>query len=553
VKDAEVASVAECFHRKATTRSVNKTFRQNVQHASLESAIGIDLVIDDIDIQNVNALTNCVKQLVPIRTENRRFNSDQGFDSGGNNVTHISSFVQKIIPEFFEHVLDAASFAIESAGWYPHPKHLGVRCIEMLEYVTGGELKYHTDTDSVYTMIMMISDSSEYTGGNILMERTTTAKQVGGKNVPGRKAVTTTKLTKGGALLLDSESNHAVDRISSGTRRVVVFEFWPYQNAAHNHMRPSPRDGKNYYKQLQPILYRGAAAKDTSRKASREAKIIAAPLGSENIIGERSSIDSIQTLSERISGNLNKSKVDHTSKGGWQKGAKGAAGEREGWWARRKRKEAEAKAAYSDELRRLLDSSDSYLDNFTYLRSLIVPKMRSVFGFLGVSLRPDDPNAAARRRLRQNAGAVVPDDDEIAPEGGIDTKGFVLSESMAAGIFVGVISSLLCFVTMNVALYCFGFTCRLQRARAMKRNGRMQDHNRRDEPSEAHRVIRDGTSESSEYDHTRRDSTESVEYEADSRMQSRRGSGGRFVLNVASDSDEDDGFEASLYRHMKSK
>lgn len=455
IKDAQVEAIAECFHSSAMVRTTTKKFQQVVHHAALDPAVNIDPVIDDLDIQNVNVMTQCVKKLLPERVENHRFKSEAGLNYVVNNVTHIASFVQKIMPDFYEHVLDAAGFAVETAGWYPHPRHLGVRSIEMLEYGADGQVKYHRDTDSIYTMILMVSDSAEYTGGNLLIEHMPTTDAHAKAPVFGRTEVNLGRnftviekqMNKGGALLVNSERSHAVEKIDKGTRRVVVVEFWPYQNAAYNHLRPSPQDGKTYYKLMHPLLYQGMPGSEKSRHSQRMAKIEAEIIGNTDIIGESFNAESITTLSERLADGLERARNHRGS----QSHTEGV--DRDGWVKQRNRKQKDDDEVFELELRRLMDSADVSLDYLGIAKYLTGPTACKLFGLFGIEIEADDPYAAVRRRLRQVPD--IADDDEIAPEEGIRKGRFVISESMAAGMLLGMLASIPFSAIAVLALYFY--------------------------------------------------------------------------------------------------
>jgi hypothetical protein len=45
-----------------------------------------------------------------------------------------------------------------------------IRCVEKLVYQSGGELLFHTDTDSVYTFTLMLSRPDQFTGGRFYIK-----------------------------------------------------------------------------------------------------------------------------------------------------------------------------------------------------------------------------------------------------------------------------------------------------------------------------------------------------------------------------------------------
>jgi hypothetical protein len=185
--------------------------------------------IDDRDVRNLLRLTACVEKFIPDSIENRYFGDDN--DGGGNNVTYIGWYLRKVLPELYTRLIDAAGHAAEHASWYPHPKHLGMRCGELLQYHDQGELRYHTDNGSIYTLMVMISDIKEYTGGEFrIKERSTLGREH------------RVRVNKYDGLIFDSNADHAVDRLGAGSRSVLVVELWPFWDAAEDHLRPDEKD-----------------------------------------------------------------------------------------------------------------------------------------------------------------------------------------------------------------------------------------------------------------------------------------------------------------------
>ena len=62
-----------------------------------------------------------------------------------------------------------------TARWFPHPRQLGIRCVESLLYHAGGKLKLHTDSESIYTIVVMLSEpcAGAFTGGDFVIREST--------------------------------------------------------------------------------------------------------------------------------------------------------------------------------------------------------------------------------------------------------------------------------------------------------------------------------------------------------------------------------------------
>ena len=133
-----------------------------------------------------------------------------------------------------ERIITLAGKAADIAEWSPHPRYLGFRCIEVLEYFTGSELTLHIDADSVYTMVLMLSSPDTFDGGHLVFSSP--------NNQTGAEELTVASMNKLGGVFFDSNVAHGVTQVTSGTRTVVAIEFWPYEDNRPLDRRP-PADG----------------------------------------------------------------------------------------------------------------------------------------------------------------------------------------------------------------------------------------------------------------------------------------------------------------------
>ena len=157
----------------------------------------------------------------------RLFDSGKTAYGGGNNVTFFSGIIQEIMPDFVTYIKELVIAGTEYAGWRPHPSHLGIRCVEKLVYQEGGELLYHTDTDSIYTLTLMLSRPDQYTGGRFYIKADANSDDF-----------LSATSSYGGGILFNSMMNHGVEPIYSGFRAVMAIEFWPYDDSTIDDMRP---------------------------------------------------------------------------------------------------------------------------------------------------------------------------------------------------------------------------------------------------------------------------------------------------------------------------
>jgi hypothetical protein len=238
-----VANLKAELHRGANTRQCLPTFHSKHN----EPVLVIKSFIDKTDIENIQVLSDFVKLNYPSQCVDREFqkvvvdyigdemviNENDGIIDnpavygGGNDVIFIEGHMQEILPLLLEHIRMTTSQAALNAKWYPHCKQLGIRCIESLLYTSGGSLYMHTDSESIFTIVIMLSDpcSSDFTGGDFLIRHGESSIRIA--------------LKQGEAIMFDSCSLHGVDSIITGERNVLVLELWPYEDAVKGDHRPS--------------------------------------------------------------------------------------------------------------------------------------------------------------------------------------------------------------------------------------------------------------------------------------------------------------------------
>lgn len=127
---------------------------------------------------------------------------------------------------------------------------VNARCVEFHEYSERGRRTcgHHYDSGSVFTADIMLSDSSSFEGGrmctSVIRAKPTTATRpaaIGSHRTDkpsGRDLNVTTYLhefEKGDLLVFLSHKGHSVNRVTSGTRLVLVIEFWEGPTCVGNH------------------------------------------------------------------------------------------------------------------------------------------------------------------------------------------------------------------------------------------------------------------------------------------------------------------------------
>ncbi len=223
-----INEVSKCYQSNVLkfTRDKRKNIGKFVHNVN-EPVLLLQDVIDSTDIGNIKILSDCVRKISPEHFEDRAFDSN-GY-GGGNNVTFLHGYFQHILPELFSHIINNIVIsAAETAGWRPYPGHLGIRCIEKLDYYTGGELLLHTDNESVFTLVLLLVDHNDFTGGSFYINN----KNDNDKTLKFNPEY-------GGGIMFDSLSDHGVDRIITGERTVLAIEFWPWLDSSIYDFRPS--------------------------------------------------------------------------------------------------------------------------------------------------------------------------------------------------------------------------------------------------------------------------------------------------------------------------
>jgi len=137
--------------------------------------------------------------------------------------------------------MSAVSEAVVKAKWFPHPRQLGIRCVETLQYHVGGELKLHFDSESIYTVVVMLSDpcSGAFTGGDFVIRE---------NGDPACTELLHVAPKMGDAIIFDSNALHGVDTIFEGQRRVLVLELWAYDDVGEGELRPGASSYKHRIK-----------------------------------------------------------------------------------------------------------------------------------------------------------------------------------------------------------------------------------------------------------------------------------------------------------------
>jgi 2OG-Fe(II) oxygenase superfamily len=156
----------------------------------------------------------------------------------------MAGYLQMLAPGISAHVVNLVRMARVAAKWdqapmlqFPDPGELGVRTNEHLQYTAGGFVGLHTDDESVYTIVVALSEPDAYEGGEyVLYDADDPTKE------------TLVKLPRLSALVfLSSLTSHGVAPVTSGLREMFAAEFWEEDDVPHTALRPNIQE---YHEQV---------------------------------------------------------------------------------------------------------------------------------------------------------------------------------------------------------------------------------------------------------------------------------------------------------------
>ena len=144
------------------------------------------------DVQHIIFLSQCIQHIAPHYHQNRKFGSSDNYN-GGNSCVFLGGFMHDILPYLVDKIRAIATHALfhrydndkvdDDDNDDDHDAHynidnsfiipistLGIRGIEYLQYTEGMALNWHKDHDSIYTMVIMLSSSTAYSGGDFMIK-----------------------------------------------------------------------------------------------------------------------------------------------------------------------------------------------------------------------------------------------------------------------------------------------------------------------------------------------------------------------------------------------
>jgi len=197
----------------------------------LGNVVSFDAVLSEAERDMILGLEECVRG-TGNHIQDREFEDTDG----GNNVTYLNQFMQDWLPALTVRIRDIAQGAVNAADFQVAISQLGIRCVELLRYVSAdgwSDVGFHEDGESTYTLVFMLSEPGhDFNGGAFQIH-------------DGRGGdITLRQVDFGHGFLFDSETPHRVLTVESGTRTVLVLEFWNFADSTLMDFRPPRKFGK---------------------------------------------------------------------------------------------------------------------------------------------------------------------------------------------------------------------------------------------------------------------------------------------------------------------
>ena len=328
-------------------RKTNKTLHLDYG----DPAIEVFNILSAHNTMSIRALEQCVRNLMPEMFQDRSSVLTRNYTHGGSNITYLTGVFQATLPEISNKLVDCTAEPMRESQhyWMAPVQTLGVRAVYLesfanvrpkmsreerrkLRYAKYLEERNRTvwlgkpgpdvpfvededeeeeeeyeydehadenlspyldrDVDSLYKIVVLLSDRSHFSGGEIYVSRQKRGDsrgddksadnggygegegegedayeeededvgQVADETIQGvltRKKrasfpkynARTAKIArytpeKGGVLLLRTDFDHGMGTLQRGKRHALVLEFWPYADAAPGATRPTLKEAQ---------------------------------------------------------------------------------------------------------------------------------------------------------------------------------------------------------------------------------------------------------------------------------------------------------------------
>ena len=276
--------LAKCM--EDATKSIPTTTPSKMKQPSLaklyrrRDGLPIMAIVQDAlseeEAEAVPALARCLPEFFKESFRHRDFSYTK--EGGGNDVTFLTGFLQILAPGVAHSVQTAAKLVWEeaqwglddrplppidahysqdesfrsnySSKWWPDPvSECGIRTTEHLSYDRWQGLGFHEDGGSDYTVLVALSDPSDYQGGafSLCPEYLNNPEhhELDASNHQGRAGcpdMISVKPNKRSAIVFLSEFSHGVESIESPGRVMFANELWRYGDVPATQYRPEAHE-----------------------------------------------------------------------------------------------------------------------------------------------------------------------------------------------------------------------------------------------------------------------------------------------------------------------
>jgi hypothetical protein len=203
--------------------------------------------LSDDEISQVEAAANEVNALNPVPNWDTVYlQSEQYFKL---HLADIYAKIQKLVVD-----VDAQHWGMlpELEKQMGSTDGVNARCVEFHEYGKHARRTcgLHIDSGSVFTVDIMLSSTSDFDGGEFATDSAKHLPSVSNTcSEEDPSQISTLKVQtfeKGDAIVFVSHKRHSVTPVTSGTRRVLVLEFWEGSECKGPHRCMNPACGWEY-------------------------------------------------------------------------------------------------------------------------------------------------------------------------------------------------------------------------------------------------------------------------------------------------------------------
>lgn len=230
-----------CLWSNHTVRRQPRAAPLSMMHSAFAPFIELPGLLDSEDVALIRSLAQCMYALQPESLEVRSFRKagEEEEYTKGNTCTFLSSYMIRLLPEIVEHLLTSVEIATNHAGWRPSPLSLGLRTLEFIQYDAGENLALHEDRESVYTLIVMLSNPRiDFTGAHFFIK----PRLEGSGRIENKQELIALRPPQFSGLLFDSLATHGLNDVESGHREIFALELWDYPTEIDGRRPSAPTD-----------------------------------------------------------------------------------------------------------------------------------------------------------------------------------------------------------------------------------------------------------------------------------------------------------------------